>query len=158
MTARPVELTLEQAIDRIGIGRFQRKLLLVAGASWAADAMEVLLIACAIPSLIVAWGLSITQAGLLGTALFAELSGRERRLHLSLCRREWPADDPRYGGADELLRAGRLGQSARLDAGALPDDGAGHWDGMGQRDGAHGWHSGSHAGGRPCWRSRCRWR
>lgn len=66
----PVEMTLEQAIDRIGPGRFQRKLLVVAGASWAADAMEVLLIAFAIPSLIGAWGLSRAQAGLLGTALF----------------------------------------------------------------------------------------
>lgn len=68
--ARQTELTLDQAIERIGVGRFQRKLLVVAGASWAADAMEVLLIAFAIPSLIVAWGLSRPQAGLLGTALF----------------------------------------------------------------------------------------
>jgi putative MFS transporter len=64
------DLTLDQALDRIGIGRFQIKLMLVAGASWAADAMEVLLISFAIPPLMRDWGLSRTEAGLLGTALF----------------------------------------------------------------------------------------
>jgi putative MFS transporter len=57
-------------IDRIGMGRFQRKLLWACGASWATDAMEVLLIGFAIPSLIADWNLSTQQAGLLASALF----------------------------------------------------------------------------------------
>lgn len=57
-------------IDRIGMGRFQRKLLWACGASWATDAMEVLLIGFAIPSLIADWGISTGQAGLLASALF----------------------------------------------------------------------------------------
>ena len=57
-------------IDRIGMGRFQHKLLLACGASWATDAMEVLLIGFAIPSLIADWNLSAQQAGSLASALF----------------------------------------------------------------------------------------
>ena len=64
------ELSLDQAIDRIGLGRFQRKLLAVAGVSWAADAMEVLLIGFVLPSLTAYWGLSRDQAGFLATTLF----------------------------------------------------------------------------------------
>jgi hypothetical protein len=45
-------------IDRIGMGHFQHKLLWACGASWATDAMEVLLIGFAIPSLIADWSLS----------------------------------------------------------------------------------------------------
>jgi putative MFS transporter len=59
-----------EAIDRIGMGRFQRKLLWVCGASWTADAMEVLLIGFAIPSLMLDWGLSRAQGGQLASALF----------------------------------------------------------------------------------------
>ena len=63
-------MSVGEAIDQIGWGRFQRKLLLVCGASWAADAMEVLLIGLAIPSLLDAWGLSKAQGGQLASALF----------------------------------------------------------------------------------------
>ena len=57
-------------IDRIGMGRFQRRLLVACGASWAADAMEVLLIGFALPSLMSDWNLARPQAGLLVSALF----------------------------------------------------------------------------------------
>lgn len=63
-------LTFEEAIERVGFGRFQRRLLLICGAGWAADAMEVLLISFALPAIRREWGLSPTQAGLLGTAIF----------------------------------------------------------------------------------------
>jgi putative MFS transporter len=62
--------TVGEVIDQIGLGRFQRKLLWVCGASWTADAMEVLLIGFAIPSLKEAWGLTSAQAGQLASALF----------------------------------------------------------------------------------------
>ena len=64
------ELTLAEAIDSIGLGRFQRKLLAVAGVSWAADAMEVLLIGFLIPSIIVSLQITREQAAWLVTALF----------------------------------------------------------------------------------------
>lgn len=64
------KLTVGEAIDHIGMGRFQHKLLWVCGASWMADAMEVLLIGFAIPSLVAAWGLSRAQGGQLASALF----------------------------------------------------------------------------------------
>ncbi len=64
------KLTLEEAIERIGFGRFQIKLLFICGASWAADAMEVLIISFVIPALMKEWKLSTVQAGFLGTATF----------------------------------------------------------------------------------------
>ncbi len=63
-------MSVGEIIDQIGWGRFQRKLLFVCGASWAADAMEVLLIGLAIPSLTEAWGLNKAQGGQLASALF----------------------------------------------------------------------------------------
>lgn len=63
-------ITLDEAIDSIGFGRFQRKLMLICGLGWAADAMEVLLIAYALPEIGKEWGLSAAQVGLLGTAIF----------------------------------------------------------------------------------------
>lgn len=69
-TSDAVVLSVGDAIDRIGWGRFQRKLLWICGASWAADAMEVLLIGFAIPSLVADWGLSRAQGGQLASALF----------------------------------------------------------------------------------------
>ncbi len=63
--------TVGEVIDRIGFGRFQRRLMWICGASWAADAMEVLLIGFAVPSLMADWGLSREQGGLLTSLLFA---------------------------------------------------------------------------------------
>lgn len=68
--ALPGTLHVGDVIDRIGMGRFQRRLLWACGASWAADAMEVLLIGFAIPSLVADWGLSREQGGLLASLLF----------------------------------------------------------------------------------------
>jgi putative MFS transporter len=63
-------ISIDAAVDEIGMGRFQRKLLLLCGMGWAADAMEVLLIAFALPAIAEEWGLSAAQKGLLGTAIF----------------------------------------------------------------------------------------
>ncbi len=63
-------LTFEEAINHIGFGRFQTRLMVLCGLGWAADAMEVLLISFALPAIIVEWGLTTQQAGLLSTAIF----------------------------------------------------------------------------------------
>ncbi|HXF70941.1 MAG TPA: MFS transporter [Thermoflexus sp.] len=63
-------MTFDEAIDRVGLGRFQYKLMAICGAGWAADAMEVLLISFALPAISQEWKLTTTQAGLLGTAIF----------------------------------------------------------------------------------------
>jgi putative MFS transporter len=63
-------LTVQDAIDRIGFGRFQRRLLLVCGVTWAADAAEILLIAFALPAISAEFGLSRAAGGLLVTATF----------------------------------------------------------------------------------------
>ncbi len=63
-------LTIDEAIEEIGLGRFQYKLLAICGAGWAADAMEVIIIAFVIPAVIKQWSLSTGQAGFIGTAIF----------------------------------------------------------------------------------------
>lgn len=66
----PTTLTVQQAIDRVGFGRFQHRLLAVCGLTWAADAAEVLLIAFALPAIIDDFGLSTLAASLVVTATF----------------------------------------------------------------------------------------
>lgn len=63
-------LTVQEAIDRVGFGRFQRRLLLVCGVTWAADAAEVLLLAFALPAISADFGLSRATGGLLVTSTF----------------------------------------------------------------------------------------
>ncbi len=63
-------ITFDQAIEHIGFGRFQKKLMVICGLGWAADAMEVLLIAFALPAIGQEWQISNAQKGLLGTAIF----------------------------------------------------------------------------------------
>jgi putative MFS transporter len=63
-------LSFEQAIDKVGFGRFQRKLLAICGLAWAADGMQVLIISFALPAISQEWQLTGAQKGLLGTAIF----------------------------------------------------------------------------------------
>ena len=63
-------ITIDQALDAIGTGRFQYRLLAIFGLVWAADAMQVLAIGFAAPSLATTFGLSIPQAIQAGTAFF----------------------------------------------------------------------------------------
>ena len=56
-------VTIDQAIEEIGYGKFQRRLLVICGLGWAADAMEVLLIAFILPAIGEEWGLTPTQKG-----------------------------------------------------------------------------------------------
>jgi putative MFS transporter len=64
------KITYDQAIEQIGFGRFQRNLLVICGLGWSADAMEVLLVAFILPAVGEEWGLTNSQKGLLGTAIF----------------------------------------------------------------------------------------
>jgi len=63
-------LTVNEAIEEIGLGRFQYRLLAICGASWAADAMEVVIISYVIPVIVQQWDLGSGQAGFIGTAIF----------------------------------------------------------------------------------------
>ncbi|MGD8969517.1 MAG: MFS transporter [Anaerolineae bacterium] len=68
-------LTVGEAVEEIGVGPFQYKLLAICGASWAADAMEVIIIAYVIPIVVRQWSLTSAQAGLIGTAIFVGMLG-----------------------------------------------------------------------------------
>ncbi|MDO4262688.1 MAG: MFS transporter [Deinococcus sp.] len=50
-------LSVDDAIDRIGMGAFQWRLLAICGLTWAADAMEVLLMGFAMPGISAEFGL-----------------------------------------------------------------------------------------------------
>src|SRR6476620_1846112 len=63
-------VTVDQALSRIGTGPFHHRLLAIFGLVWAADAMQVLAIGFAAPSLATHFGLSISEAVQAGTALF----------------------------------------------------------------------------------------
>jgi putative MFS transporter len=63
-------VTIDQALGRIGIGPFHYRLLAIFGLVWAADAMQVLAIGFAAPSLAASFGLSIAGAIQAGTAFF----------------------------------------------------------------------------------------
>ena len=72
-TAGASALSLDAAVDRLGLGPFQWRLLAICGLTWAADAMEVLLMGFALPGVSAAFGLergSPQATGLL-TATFA---------------------------------------------------------------------------------------
>jgi len=64
-------MTVDEAIEQIGTGRFQRRLLTVNGLTWAADAMEVLIIGFLIPPVIAEFGVTPGQAANIGSATFA---------------------------------------------------------------------------------------
>jgi MFS transporter, putative metabolite:H+ symporter len=61
-------VTVDEALAQIGTGPFQYRLLAIFGLVWAADAMQVLAIGFAAPSLAQSFGLSIPQAIQAGTA------------------------------------------------------------------------------------------
>jgi putative MFS transporter len=65
---RPV--TVDEALESIGVGPFQHRLLAIFGLVWAADAMQVLAIGFAAPSLAASFGLTIPQAIQAGTVFF----------------------------------------------------------------------------------------
>jgi putative MFS transporter len=62
--------TVEDVVDRIGYGRFQRRLLLACGVTWAADAAELLAIGFALPGIREEFGLGAREAGYVAAAAF----------------------------------------------------------------------------------------
>jgi putative MFS transporter len=65
-------LTIDDAVNRAGLGPFQWRLLAICGLTWAADAMEVLLMGFALPGISASFGLErgSADATLLLTATF----------------------------------------------------------------------------------------
>ena len=64
-------MQVQDAIDRIGFGPFQRRLLLACGVTWAADAFELLAIGFALPGVREEFGLTSTwQTGAIASAAF----------------------------------------------------------------------------------------
>ncbi len=63
-------VSLDQAVEAAGFGRFQKRLFLIFGLVWAADAMQVLAIGFAAPSIAKSFGVSVPQALQTGTLFF----------------------------------------------------------------------------------------
>lgn len=63
-------MNVQDAIDEIGYGPFQRRLLGVCGVTWAADAAEILIIGFALPSIQQEFGLGVVSGGLLAAVTF----------------------------------------------------------------------------------------
>jgi MFS transporter, putative metabolite:H+ symporter len=63
-------MTVQQAIDAIGFGRFQRRLLLICGVTWAADAAELLAMGFALPGVREEFELSAWESGLVASSTF----------------------------------------------------------------------------------------
>jgi MFS transporter, putative metabolite:H+ symporter len=66
----PTSISFDDAIQQAGFGRFQTKLMIICGLGWAADAMEVLLISFALPSITQEWHLTSGEKALLNTTIF----------------------------------------------------------------------------------------
>lgn len=69
MKAQPL-ITVEDGIRAAGVGKFQRRLFVIFGLVWAADAMQVLAIGFTAPSIAESFGVSVPQALQTGTMFF----------------------------------------------------------------------------------------
>ncbi|RZT39362.1 MFS transporter [Cupriavidus agavae] len=89
---------LDQAIETAGVGKFQRRLFVIFGLVWAADAMQVLSIGFSAPSIARTFGITVPQALQTGTFFFigmlvgafafgrlADRFGRRPALLLAVC-------------------------------------------------------------------------
>lgn len=63
-------ITVDEALDRAGAGRYQRRLMGVFGLVWAADAMQVLAVGFTAASIAASFGLTIPEALQTGTVFF----------------------------------------------------------------------------------------
>jgi len=62
--------TVEEAVEKIGFGRFQWKLSLFTGSAWMADAMELMILSIISPQLRCEWHLYTWQEALITTVVF----------------------------------------------------------------------------------------
>jgi len=71
-TAGPpvVYITVDEAMERVGVGKFQRQIVLAAGLCFAADAMEVLLLSFLAVVVQAEWSLTSTQTASITAAVF----------------------------------------------------------------------------------------
>lgn len=65
-----VEISIDDAIDLLGFGRFQYQILCATGLSYAADGMQVILLSFLTPVLKEQWGLSNYQTASISSTLF----------------------------------------------------------------------------------------
>jgi len=65
----PEEYSLNDAIDHIGFGKFQVKVMLIVGWCWTADAMEMMVLSILSPELKCDWNLSSLQEALITTGI-----------------------------------------------------------------------------------------
>ncbi|WP_416408714.1 MFS transporter [Agrobacterium rosae] len=63
-------ITVEDGIRAAGVGAFQKRLFVIFGLVWAADAMQVLAIGFSAPSIAVSFGVTVPQALQTGTLFF----------------------------------------------------------------------------------------
>ncbi|TVU38323.1 hypothetical protein EJB05_11686 [Eragrostis curvula] len=63
--------TTDEALSRLGFGRFQALLLVFLGTGWVAEAMEVMLLSFVGPSVKAEWGVSGGEEGLITSVVFA---------------------------------------------------------------------------------------
>ena len=66
-----MQLTVDEALARGGAGRFQWRLLGIFGLVWAADAMQVIAVGFAAPSVAATFGIERVTAFQIGTVFFA---------------------------------------------------------------------------------------
>ncbi|MGF9691852.1 MFS transporter [Rhizobium sp. 0TCS1.26] len=63
-------MTMDEALDRAGAGRYQKRLMGIFGLVWTADAMQVLAVGFTAASIAASFGLTVPQALQTGTAFF----------------------------------------------------------------------------------------
>jgi MFS transporter, putative metabolite:H+ symporter len=63
-------MTVEEAMEQAGFGRFQKRLFVICGVTWAADAAEVLMLALALPLIAEDFALGDSSRTLLVSAVF----------------------------------------------------------------------------------------
>ncbi|XP_057294840.1 synaptic vesicle 2-related protein-like isoform X2 [Hydractinia symbiolongicarpus] len=89
--------TLDDAIEHFGFGSFQIKVILIAGLSWMADAMEMMVLSILSPVLMCEWNLTTFKEALITTMVFlgqgigsyswgfaSDKFGRKKALYLSV--------------------------------------------------------------------------
>ena len=64
------EWSVDKAIYEIGCGKFQYYIFAITGTIWAADAMEMMLLAFLLPELQKDWGLTGAESSLIGVSVF----------------------------------------------------------------------------------------